>query len=219
MPGKCYFCYFYVLFFTCGFALVCKWFQHLEMREVGFSSYLSHTSWMLSPEQSAKHMADAETCLSNDSPFLVISEKGEVNDSQLPSWRRTMAVNIVQFSRLVMSNSLRSHGLWHTRPPCPSPTPRVYSNSCPLSRWYHPTISSCVVPFCSHLQSFPPSVSFQMSQFFASSGQSTGVSASASVLPMNIQGWFPLGWTGWISLLSTLLTFNKNNTLKDNFAL
>ena len=134
MPGKCYFCYFYVLFFTCGFALVCKWFQHLEMREVGFSSYLSHTSWMLSPEQSAKHMADAETCLSNDSPFLVISEKGEVNDSQLPSWRRTMAVNIVQFSCLVVSNSLRSHGLRHTRPPCPSPTSRVYSNSCPSSR-------------------------------------------------------------------------------------
>ena len=135
MPGKCYFCYFYVLFFTCGFALVCKWFQHLEMREVGFSSYLSHTSWMLSPEQSAKHMADAETCLSNDSPFLVISEKGEVNDSQLPSWRRTMAVNIVQFSRLVMSNSLRSHGLQKTRLPCASPTSRAYSNSHPSSRW------------------------------------------------------------------------------------
>ena len=83
-------------------------------------------------------------------------------------------------------------------PPCPSPTPGIYSNSCLLSRWCHPTISSSVVPFSSCLQSFPASGSFQMSQFFASGGQSIGVSASASVLPMNIQDWFPLGWTGWI---------------------
>ena len=107
----------------------------------------------------------------------------------------------IQFSRSVMSDSLQSHGLQHTRPPCPSPTLRVYSNSCPLSRWCHPTISSSVVPF-SCLQSFPASGSFQMSQFFASGGQSIGVSASASVLPMSAQDWFPLGWTGWISLLS-----------------
>ena len=99
-----------------------------------------------------------------------------------------------------MSNSLEPHGLQHTRPPCPSPTPRVYSNSCPLSRWCHPTISSSVVPFSSHLQSCPASGSFKMSQFFTSGGQSIGVSASASVLPMNIQDWFLLGWTGWISL-------------------
>ena len=97
---------------------------------------------------------------------------------------------------------LRLHGLQHTRPPCPSPTPGVYSNSCPLSRWYHPTISSSVVPFSSCLQSFPASGCFRMSQFLASGGQSIGVSASTSVLPMNIQDWFPLGWTGWISLLS-----------------
>ena len=96
-----------------------------------------------------------------------------------------------------MSDSLQPHGLQYARLPCPSPTPGVYSNSCPLSRWFHPTSSSSVVPFSSHLQSFPTSQSFQMSQFFTSGGQSIGVSASASLLPMNIQDWFPLGWTGW----------------------
>ena len=108
----------------------------------------------------------------------------------------------VQFSLSVVSDSLRPHGLQHTRPPCPSPTPGVYSNSSLLSRWRQPTISSSVIPFSSCLQSFPASGSFQMSQFFASGGQNIGVSASVSVLPTNIQDWFPLGWTGWISLLS-----------------
>ena len=117
----------------------------------------------------------------------------------------------VQFIHSVMSDSLWLHGLWHARPPCPSPTPRVYSNSCPLSQWCHPTISSSVVPF-SCPQSFPASGSFQMSQFFTSGGQSIGVSASASVLPMNIQDWFPLGWTGWISLLSKALSRVFSNT-------
>ena len=93
-------------------------------------------------------------------------------------------------------------GLQHTRPPCPSPTPGVSWNSCSLSQWCPPTISSSIVPFSSCLQSFPASGSFLMSQFFASGGQSIGVSASASVLPMNIHDWFPLGWTGWISLQS-----------------
>ena len=96
--------------------------------------------------------------------------------------------------------------------PCPSPTPRVYSNSCPLSRWCHPTISSSVIPYPSCLQSFPASRSFQMSQFFTSAGQRIGVSASASVLPMNIQDWFPLGWTGWISLQSKGLSIVFSNT-------
>ena len=108
----------------------------------------------------------------------------------------------VQFSHWVMSESLQPHGLQHTRPPCPSPTPRIYSNSRPLTRWCHPAISSSVVPFSSRLQSFPASGSFQMSQFFPSGSQSIGVSDSASVPPMNIQDWFPLGWTGWISLQS-----------------
>ena len=102
----------------------------------------------------------------------------------------------VEFSHSVMSDSLRPHGLQHARPSCPSPTPWVYSNSCPLSRWCHPTVSSSVIPFSSCLQSFPVSQCFQISQFFTSGGQSIRVSASASVLPMNIQDWFPLGWTG-----------------------
>ena len=112
----------------------------------------------------------------------------------------SMLSTSVHFSRSVVSDSLWSHGLQHTRPPCTSPTPRVYSNSCPLSWWFHPTISSSVIPFSSRLQSFPASGSVQMSQFFASGGHSVGVSALTSVLPMNIQDWFPLGWTGWISL-------------------
>ena len=107
----------------------------------------------------------------------------------------------VQFSCSVMSNSLKCHEPEHARPPCPSPTPRVYPNSCPLSRWCHPAISSSVVPFSSRPQSFPASGSFPMSQLFTSSGQSIGASASPSVLPINIKDWFPLGWTGWISLL------------------
>ena len=99
----------------------------------------------------------------------------------------------IQFSRSVVSNSLQPHGLQHARIPCPSPAPRACSNSCLLSWWCHPTMSSSVIPFCSCLQSFPASGSFPMSQFFPSGGQSIGVSASALVLPMNIQDWFPLG--------------------------
>ena len=108
----------------------------------------------------------------------------------------------VQFSRSVVSNSLRPHGLQHIRIPCPSPTLEACSNSCPLHRWCHPTISSFVIPFSSPIQSFSASGSFPVSQFFTSSGQSIGVSASASVFPTIIQDWFPLGWTGWISLQS-----------------
>ena len=113
----------------------------------------------------------------------------------------SMAPNTVQFSCTVMSDSLQPHGMQHARLPWPSPTPGAYSNSPPSSQWCHPTISSSVVPF-SCLQSFPTSGSFQMSQFFASGGQNIVVSASTSVLPMNIQDWPPLGRTGWISLQS-----------------
>ena len=140
-----------------------------------------------------------------------------INDNKFPLWRHNLKVSknksctcfmnhfsgdmcichqSVQFSCSVVSDSATS---W-TEAPCPSPTPEACSNSCSLSWWCHPTISSSVIPFFSHLQSFPASGSFPVSQFFASSGQSTGVSASASVLPMNIQDWFPLGLTGWISL-------------------
>ena len=110
--------------------------------------------------------------------------------------------SVSQFSHSVMSNSLRPQELQHTRPPCPSPIPGVYPNSCPLSWWCHLSISSSVIPFFSCLQSFPMSGSFQMSQLFVSGGQNVGVSASTSVLPMNTQDWSPLEWTGWISLQS-----------------
>ena len=118
----------------------------------------------------------------------------------------------VQFSRSVMSDSLRPHGLQHARPPCPSPTPTVHPNPCPLSQWCHPTISSSVVLFSSCPQSFPASGSFQKSQLFASGAQSIGVSASASVLPMNTQDWSPLGWTSWVSLQSKGLSRVFSNT-------
>ena len=118
----------------------------------------------------------------------------------------------IQFSRSVMSNSLWHHRQQHTRVPYPSPTTGPRSNPCPLSWWCHPTISSSVVPFSSCLQSLPASGSFQMSQFFTSGGQSIGVSASESVLPMNTQDWSPLGWTGWISLQSKGLSRVFSNT-------
>ena len=109
-----------------------------------------------------------------------------------------MNFSSIQLSHSVVFNSLRPHGLQHARLPCPSPTPRACSNSCPSSQWCHPTISSSVIPFSSHLQSFPASGSFLISQFFTSGVQSIGALASASVLPMNIQGWFPLRLTGLI---------------------
>ena len=118
--------------------------------------------------------------------FLILMEREE-------------AFSSVQFNSVV-SESLRPHELQHARPPCPSPTPGVHPNSCPSSWWCHPDISSSVVPFSSCPQSLPASESFPMSQLFPWGGQSTGVSASASVLPMNTQDWSPLGWTGWISL-------------------
>ena len=108
----------------------------------------------------------------------------------------------VQFRHSVVSDSLRPHELQYARPLCPSPTPGVYSNSCPSSRWCHPAISSFIIPFFSCPQSLPASGYFPMSQLFARGGQSIGVSASTSVLPMNTQDWSPLGWTGWISLQS-----------------
>ena len=125
---------------------------------------------------------------------------------------KELSVTSVQFSCSVLSNSLWHHEPQHTRPPCPSPTPRVYSNSCPLSQWCHLTTSFSVVPFSSCPQSFPASGSFQMSQLFVSGGQNNGVLALASALPMNIQDWSPLGWTGWISLQSKGLSRVFSNT-------
>ena len=118
----------------------------------------------------------------------------------------------VHSSHSALSDSLQSHGLQQTRLLCPSPTPGAYSNSCPLSPWCHSTISFSVVPFSSRLQYFPASGYFPRSQFFTSDGQNIGVSASVSVLLMNIHDWFPLGWTGWISLLSKGLSRVLSNT-------
>ena len=126
-------------------------------------------------------------------------------------WKRPLLLSVVQ-----SSNFLQPHGLQHASIPCPSLSPGTFSNSCPLSQWCHPTISSSFVPFSSCLQSFPVSGSFSVSWLFISGGQSIGASASASVLPMNnIQGWFPLGWTGWISLQSKgLLRVFSNTTVQ-----
>ena len=123
-----------------------------------------------------------------------------------------MFLQSLQFSPSVVSDSLRPHGLQHARLPCLLITAGAYSNSCPSCWWCHSTISSSIVPFSSNLRSFPASGSFPMSWFFPSGGQSIGVSASASVLPMNIQDWFPLGWTGLISLQSKGLSRVFSNT-------
>ena len=139
----------------------------------------------------------------------------EISPAFAGDWFRKLDISqfsSVQFSCSVVSDSLWPHGMQHARAPCPSPTSWIYSNSWPLNQWCHPTISSSVIPFSSCLQSIPASGSFPMSQFFASGGQSTEVSLSASVLPMNIQDWFHLGWTDWISLLSVGLPRVFSNT-------
>ena len=127
-----------------------------------------------------------------------------------------------QFSRSVVSNSLQPHGLQHASPPCPSPTPGVYPNSCPLSWWCHPAISSSVIPFSSYPQSFPASGAFPVIQFFASGSQSIGASVSTSVLPVNTQDWSSLGWTGGISLqskgLSRVFSQYHNDLYKTSFS-
>ena len=124
--------------------------------------------------------------------------------TQLKIW--TAKDFLLLLTRSVVSDSLRPHGLKHARPPCSTSMPGVYSDSYPLSWWCHATISSSIITFCSRLQSFPGTGSFPMSQFFESGGQNIRASASASVLPMNTQDWFPLGWTGWISLLAKRLS-------------
>ena len=132
----------------------------------------------------------------------VTCAKSFVMESNTLIGSRSFDIDIFQFSCSVLSDSSRLHGLQHARPPCPSSTPGVYPNSCPLCQWCHPTTSSSVIPFSFCPQSFPASGSFQMSQLFTSGGQSIGISASASVPPMSIQDWFPLGGTDWISVLS-----------------
>ena len=155
----------------------------------------------------------------NKDYFLISSDRttGEIQEIYVSWWTVKVKVkHTVQFSCSVITDSLRPHGPQHARPPCPSLTPRVHPNPCPWSQWCHPTISCSVVPFCSCLQSFPASESFQMSQLFVSGGQSIGVSASTSVLPMNTQDLSHLGWTGWISLQSKGLSRVFSNTTIQN---
>ena len=156
---------------------------------------------------SGYHSWNGENMVKNYVRHEDLSPKGSDEEHKL------IVVPSVQFSCSFVSDSLWLHGLQHTRLPCPSLTPRAYPNSCPLSRWCHPTISSSVIPFSSCPRSFPASVSFQMSQFFTSGGQSIEVSASTSVLPMNTQDWSLLGWTGWISSQSKGLSKVFSNTL------
>ena len=147
-------------------------------------------------------------------PYTTFLE--EKSYTAAPLRQQTMFTS-VQFSCSVMSDSLRPHELQHDRPPCPPPTPGVYSNSCPSSRWCHPAISSSVFPFSSCPQSLPASGSFPVSQLFAWGGQSIGVSASISVLPMNTQDWSPLQWTGWISLQSKCSLHTTVNLTRPSF--
>ena len=170
-------------------------------------------------------MLTAKMTVSRFKTFLLFNSEYSVSikNNHLNCWRgsgtteaRVIASDEAQLSSVqssVVSSSLRPHGLQHTRPPCLPPTPRAHSNSCPSRQWCHPTISSSVIPFC--LQSFPASGSFPVSQLFPSGSQSIGVSASTSVLLMNIQGWSPLGWTGWISLpYKELLRVFSNTTVQ-----
>ena len=136
----------------------------------------------------------------------------EMTDRCMKRCSTLLIISSVQFSHSVVSDSLRPHESQHTTPPCPSPTPRVHSNSCPSSRWCHPAISSSVIPFSSCPQSLPASESFSMSQLFAWGGQSIGLSALASVFPKNTQDWCPLQWTVWISLQSKGLSRVFSNT-------
>ena len=143
---------------------------------------------------------------------IVASFHPQRHQTHFLPWEDFSPLTRFQFSLSAMSDPLQPHELQHTRPPCPLPTPRDHSNSCPLSRWCHPAISSSVIPFSSCPQSLLTSGSFSMSQLFAWGGQSTGVSASASVLLTNTQDWSPLGWTGWISLQSKGLSRVFSNT-------
>ena len=151
-------------------------------------------------------------CLGTVMASLGVSFSLLVEDQGLIKINLSVIFSSVQFNHSVVSNSLQPHGLQHAQLPCPSPTPGAHSNSYPLSQWCHLTISYSVIPFSSCLQSFPTSGSFPMSQFFTSGGPSIGVSASTSVLPMNIQDWFPLRWPGLISLLSKGLSRVFSNT-------
>jgi len=193
---------------SCSFPVLCLWLgcsHHLGccLSNFCWSSYshpvistisnsTSSMKWIPQANVTCSHFSSHRT--PHSLPFIIILLVLVLSIISL-----AFLLYAVQFSHSVVSDSLWPHELQHTKPPCPSPSPGVYPNSC---QWCCPTISSSVIPFSSCLQSFPASGSFQISQLFASGGQSIGASASTSVLPMNIQDWSPLGWTGWISLQS-----------------
>ena len=179
---------------------VCQWMLHWPLERVTATNTTIY-SLILVTHRHYTH-----------GPLQIMFSESPGVSSSLPRMASQSSFKTNQFSHSVVSDYLRPYGLQHPRLPCPSPTLEVYSNSHPLSHWCHPAISSSVIPFSSCLQSFPASGSFQMSQLFASSGQSIGVSALASVLPMNIRDWLPLGWTGWISLQSKGLSRVFSNT-------
>ena len=176
--------------------------------------FFSDILWLLVSSLNQKTWLLIFRCQNHPIPSSSFPESGRVkiSDSNNELWALDPPFSSVQFSHSVVSDSVRPHEPQHGRPPYPPPTPGVHPNPCPSSRWCHPTISSSVIPFSSCLQSFPASESFPMSQLFAWGGQSIGVSASTSVLPMNIQDWFPLGWTGCISLQSKGLSRVFSNT-------
>ena len=186
-----------------------------QIKNQNKTKWVTHTKCRGSTYCRGTHRADsfpaAQTLQDYFQPtFKVAAVTGDDQEKETASDRPPVSCPSVQFTHSAMSNSLQPHGLQHARLPCPSPIPRGCSNSCPSSQWCHPTILSSVVPFSSYLQSFPASESFPMSQFFSSGGESTGV--SASVLPMNIQDWFPLGLIGWLSLLAKGLSRVFSNT-------
>ena len=188
--------YFFISFLCCRIplrAILCLYFQYQSL--LSYFLFLCHF---------IKSKFYYVTCLINTFQKLFLFFK-----MKHKSWSLTASV---QFSRSVVSDSLQPREPQHARPPCPSPTPGVHPNPCPLSQWFHPTISFSVVPFSSCSQSFPATGSSPVSQLFESGGQSIGVSASTSVLPMNTQDWFPLGWTDWISLQPKGLSRVFSNT-------
>ena len=175
-------------------------------------------SFLLCSQLYLEHLKDClihklNDCKQEDTHYLVLPIHRSIYQALNICICLIIIISSVQFSRSVVSDSLWPHEPQHARPPCPSPTPGAYSNSYPLSWWYYPTTSTSVIPFSTCLQSFLASGSFQMSQLFASGGQSIGVSASTSVFPMYIQDWLPLGWTGWISLQSKGLSRVFSNTI------
>ena len=194
--------------------------NHLETSHSDYNVYEILPFWQgvtISPDRATfKHMNFSRQYFTPRSLchiWLYRLGTAQGGDTSHIGYHRFGAYQFSQFSSVAQScMTLRPHEPQHTRPPCPSPTPRVHPNPCPLSRWCHPTISSSIIPFSSWLESFPASESFPKSHLFTSGGQSTGASASTSVLPVNTQDWSPLGWTGWISLQSKALSRVFSNT-------